>query len=130
LNARRSSGFTLIEMVIAFAILGLTLTVLYNVFENALSRSRRDARLSESILVAQSLLARAGVEWPLAEGTRAGEWNGFSYQLAVQANAPGGGQHVATLQTAHITATVVWPEAAGRRGISLSALKFLTPESP
>jgi hypothetical protein len=117
-------------MVVAFAILGVTLTVLYSVFENALLRSRHDARISEGTLVAQSLLARAGVEWPLAEGTRAGEWNGFSYQLAVQANSPGGGQHLTTLPTAHISATVAWPEAAGRRSISLSALKFSTPESP
>jgi general secretion pathway protein I len=130
LNTRHSCGFTLIEMVVAFAILGLTLAVLYSVFESALSRSHHDARLSEGTLVAQSLLARAGVEWPLAEGTRAGEWNGFSYQLAVQATALDRGQHFTTVPTVHVRATVVWPESAGRRSISLSTLKFLTPDSP
>jgi general secretion pathway protein I len=124
MNARRSHGFTLIEMVIALAILGLTLSVLYGAFESALSRSRHDARLSEGTLIAQSLLARAGTEWPLTDGTTRGEWNAYTYELTQQTVSPPLGQPVYTQPTVRVTASVNWTEFAGHRDVTLSTLKL------
>ena len=72
MTARRDAGFTLIEMVIAFAILGLSLSALYATFQSALSRTRHDAHLSEATMLARSVLARAGTEWPMIEGSSQG----------------------------------------------------------
>jgi general secretion pathway protein I len=123
-------GFTLIEMVIAFAILGITLTVLFGVFQNALSRTRHDARLSEGTLLARSLLARAGSEWPLADGTREGSWGGYEYELIEQTVVAPPGQPPYTLPTIRVSASVTWVERAGRRALSLSTLKLLPPGAP
>jgi general secretion pathway protein I len=126
---KRQQGFTLIEMVVAFAILVLALTVLYGIFESTLSRSRHDARLSEGTLIAQSLLARAGTEWPLDTVTRRGEWEGgYAYELAQQEDAPIKGQVPFTLPTIKVTASVTWSEMAGRRTVAVSTLKFLPRE--
>jgi general secretion pathway protein I len=130
MNAMRSHGFTLIEMVVAFAILALTLTALYGAFESSLARSRHDLDLSEGTLLAESLLARGGSEWPLAEGSRSGAWNAYSYELTQQLVAPDPGARPPTLPTMRITASVSWRGAAGTRQIALSTLKFLPPVTP
>jgi general secretion pathway protein I len=126
MSRRSQQGFTLLEMVIAFAILGLTLTVLYGVFENALIRTTHDAHLSEGTLLAQSLLSRAGPEWPLTDGTHDGESHGYSYALIEGTVAPAEGDPRYTVPTVRITASVNWAEDGGRRSISLSTLKLLT----
>ena len=130
MSARRSQGFTLIEMVVAFAILGIALTTLYAVFESALSRIRHDTHLSESILLAQSLLARAGTEWPLAEGVRHGDWQNYRYELAEQGISALDGQPPYTLPAIQVTASVSWVESAGKRTIVLSTLKLLPQVAP
>jgi general secretion pathway protein I len=117
-------------MVIAFAILAITLTALYGTFESALLRSRQNAHLSEATLLAQSLLARAGSDWPLADGTQVGEWNGYGYELAQQTTSTAAGQPPQTLPTILVTASITWPEVAGKRTIAVSTLKLLPPGAP
>jgi general secretion pathway protein I len=129
-NARRSRGFTLIEMVIAFAILGVTLTTLYGSFESSLARARHDARLSEATLVAQSLVARAGSEWPLTAGSQDGNWESYSYEVNEQTINPDHGQAPDTLPAVQVTASVAWHEGANPRHIAISTLKLLPPVTP
>lgn len=123
MNAR-AAGFTLIEMVIAFAILGLSLSALYATFQNALSRTRHDAHLSEATLLARSLLARAGTEWPLIEGSTRGEWSEYTYELAEHKILAPAKDVPFTLPAVQVTAAVTWVEFAGKRTISLSTLKL------
>lgn len=120
-------GFTLIEMVIAFAILGLTLTVLYGVFEGSLSRIRHDTLFREGTLLAQSLLARTGTEWPLADGTHNGESEGFRYVIDERIERPLSAQPPFILPTMLIVASVSWSEASGTHSVSISTLKFMPP---
>jgi len=127
MNARFTQGFTLIEMVIAFAILGMTLTVLYGSFENAMLRTRHDARLSEGTMLAQSLLSRAGSEWPLIDGTHDGKTNGYSYTLIEQTAVPAEDEPPYTIPTVRIIASVNWAEGGTRRSISLSTFKLSAP---
>jgi general secretion pathway protein I len=125
----RQQGFTLIEMVIAFAILGVALTALYGTFESTLLRSRHDAHLGEAVHLAQSLLARAGYDWAQDEQTLTGGWEGFSYEIVQRPMLPPRGQVPYTVRTVLITASVSWPEAAGTRTFALSTLKFLPHET-
>jgi general secretion pathway protein I len=122
MSRRRSQGFTLIEMMVAFAILAVALGVLYSAFENSLSRLRHDAHLQEGILLAQSVLARAGTEWPLA--TTRGEWDAYTYEVTQERDNPPEGQPLYTQPVVRVTAAVSWMESAGRREVTLSTLKF------
>jgi general secretion pathway protein I len=126
MSARDARGFTLIEMVIAFAILGLSLSALYATLQNALSRTRHDARFSEATLFARSLLTRAGTEWPLIDGSTTGKAGGLEYELTELTIKAPPDQPPFTLPTVQVTARVSWPELAGRRSISLSTLKLQT----
>jgi general secretion pathway protein I len=125
MNCRRAStGFTLIEMVIAFAILGLSLSALYATFQSALSRTRHDAHLSEATLLAHSLLARAGTEWPIIEGSLRGEWSEYAYELSEHKRVAPTNEASYTVPTVQVTSTVTWAEPAGKRSYSLSTLKL------
>jgi general secretion pathway protein I len=129
MTARSARGFTLIEMVIAFAILGLSLSALYATLQSALSRTRHDARLSEATLLARSLLARAGTEWPLIEGSTAGAWKDFDYEVAEHKIDASASQPPFTFPTVQVTTRVSWSELAGTRSISITTLKLQTGDS-
>jgi general secretion pathway protein I len=130
MKPRRECGFTLIEMIVAFAILGLMLTALYVTFDAALSRTHRDARLSEGTLIAQSLLARAGTDWTLTAGTREGDFGGYPYTLITTEVPPPSRERPFTLPTFAILVTVSWPGVSGQRSISLSTLKLAPKLEP
>ena len=125
-SSHKMRGFTLIEVVIAFAILGVSLSVLYGAFEGALSRTRRDARFSEATLIAQSLLARAGSEIPWAQQDYSGEWEGYAYQLSQEIRTATGSSSSIVPSTVRIVATVSWPSGTETRNIQLSTLKLVS----
>lgn len=127
MNRRRQYGFTLIEMVVAFAILGLSLTVLYEAFESGLLRARRDEHLREGTLIAQSLLSRVGSEWPLKDGTQTGDSNGYAYVVSEQTVTAIVNERPYSLPTIRIVASVSWHEFAGAQTISIATLKLLPP---
>jgi general secretion pathway protein I len=130
MRSRRERGFTLIEVVVAFAILGTTLAVLYGTFESALSRSSHDAHLREGTLIAQSLLARAGSEWPLTEGSVSGSWETYGYKVTQELVAAPTGEPNYTQPLARVNVSVTWTEPAGERNVSIATLKFQPRVTP
>jgi len=65
-----NKGFTLIEVLVAFVILGLSLTAAYSAFTGGLRSELAAKDSTEGILLAQSYLAEIGVSRPLVEGTQ------------------------------------------------------------
>jgi general secretion pathway protein I len=123
----RCRGFTLIEMIVAFAILSISLTVLYGSFESSLSRVRHDEHLSEATSIARSLLDRTGTEWPLSQltpMTRSGSGGAFRYELRAEAPNTLPGAARPTLPTLKVSALVTWDESAGPRTLTLATLKL------
>ncbi len=81
---RRARGFTLLEVIIAFALLGLALTLLLGSLSGG-ARQVREAELrTRAVLHAQSLLAEAGVAAPLQAGRQQGEWEQGRYHWELQ----------------------------------------------
>ena len=70
---RAARGFTLIEVVIAFVLLGLVLSVAYEIFSEGLTRADALEERSRALEVARSHLDDAGMEEPLKEGIAQGE---------------------------------------------------------
>jgi general secretion pathway protein I len=70
----RSRGFTLIEVVVAFVMLALVLSVSFEIFSGGLRRAGDLEDYSQALLIAQSKLTATGTEKPYKEG----QWQGDS----------------------------------------------------
>jgi general secretion pathway protein I len=69
----RQSGFTLVEVVVAFVLLTLVLAVGFELFSTGMMRSGELAERSQALAVAQSQLALTGAEAALQDGQAQGE---------------------------------------------------------
>lgn len=85
LSARRTQGgFTLIEVIVAFALLALALTLLLGTLSGATRQVRQAEDGTRAALHAQSLLAQLGVGEPLQPGRQQGQLDGGRYQWTLQ----------------------------------------------
>ena len=80
----KQSGLTLLEVIVAFALLGLALTLLLGSLSGAVRQVRGAEEAGRAALHAQSLLAQAGVGVPLLPGISEGEWDGGRYRWRLQ----------------------------------------------
>lgn len=88
---RRDEGFSLIEAVVALAIVGLAMTAFYRAVGGSYGMQARVTLLSSSVELAQSHLDGIGVVTPLAPGTWEGVYNtGFSWHLEIAPVGKGG----------------------------------------
>jgi general secretion pathway protein I len=71
-RCRRAEGFSLLEVLVAFVILALVATSLFNLFAGSLANVGAADDYSRAVLVAESVLAEVGAARPLREGTRTG----------------------------------------------------------
>lgn len=76
-------GFTLIEVVVAFVLLTLVLSVSFEIFTRGMVRAGDLDDRSRALVVAQSRLALAGVDEALKEGVTSGESEDRRYQWSV-----------------------------------------------
>jgi len=66
-------GFTLLEVLVALAILGVSLATLLGVFGESLDRDRAIAQRMAARTLAQSLLVQAEADPALVAGTKSGQ---------------------------------------------------------
>jgi general secretion pathway protein I len=84
-NATSESGFTLVEVIVALAILSIGLSVLLGSIAASLRQTANAARMAEASTLAQSLMAEVGTDLPLKEEDRVGEFpNGYRWHLQMQ----------------------------------------------
>lgn len=81
----RLRGFTLIEVMAAFAIFAVLFGIVLQILSTSISNTRRSGDYTRAALYAQSLLDVFGLEEPL----EAGQWNGsfdeeFGWNLVVE----------------------------------------------
>jgi general secretion pathway protein I len=69
---RRARGFSLLEVLVAFAILALVGTALFRLFSTGLGNAAAADDYSRAVLVAESVLAETASAQPLREGTTQG----------------------------------------------------------
>lgn len=83
-SIRSQRGFTLIEVVVAFALLALALTFLLASLSGATRQIRIASDSSRATLHAQSLLAQVGVGETLQPGLRQGNYDAGRYRWVLQ----------------------------------------------
>lgn len=81
---KRQQGYSLIEVIVAFALLALAATLLLGSLSGAARQVRIADQQGRAAMHAQSLLATVGVDAPLREGRRDGEWEQGRYRWTLQ----------------------------------------------
>lgn len=125
-------GFTLIEVLVAFLILALSLTVLMRIFSGGLRNVGLAEDYAQAVLVAEAQLAATGVVEPLAIGETTGDWDErFRWQRLIDPYQPWEeGETLNAPVTAYrVTVHVDWEREGRTRRISLTSLR-LSSASP
>jgi general secretion pathway protein I len=129
----RQRGFSLLEILVAFSILALSLGVLMQIFSGSLRNADITHDQAQAVVLAQSLLTAAGAEAPLAPGESSGVHTGkFRWLLRVSpfldqartGDTPSLRQQL-PLDLWEVTARVAWGGISGspERAITLSTLR-------
>jgi len=131
---RKSAGFSLLEILVAFVILALVGTVLFRLFGASLNNASLGDEYSRAALDAESRLAAAGAERPLREATDQGtsEDGRYTWSTKVEPYVPPGmtpdQERLAQMLPARLwrlTVTVAWPtDAGGQRTLALSTVRM------
>jgi len=138
---KHQRGYSLLEVIVAFALLALALTLLLGSLSGAARQVHNADLRTRAMLHAQSLLAATGIEQPLQEGRSQGDWEDGRYRWELQvepyldARASALPQAAATTVSgptlAQLTLQVRWGEGSGER-LQWRSLRLLpnTPEAP
>lgn len=127
--SRRQSGFTLVETLVALAIVGLSFAFVFKVISDNLDRTRRTRDDAVAASLAQSLLAQAAAGTPrpgISSGRLAG---GFAWRIAVAPYANPAARRDWTVDAVTIAATVSWRDDGAPRSRTLSTLRVV-PRAP
>ncbi|MCB1875235.1 MAG: type II secretion system protein [Chromatiales bacterium] len=120
---RRQAGFTLLEVLVAFVILALLVTVLLQAAGNAVRGMYVAERYGQAARIAQTLLAGVGIEIPLERGAASGEQgDGFRWQVTVEPFAASE-EAASPSRLFAITVEVSWGGGSRQRSFSLESLR-------
>lgn len=127
-------GYTLIEVVVAFALLAFGLTLLLGSLTNATKQVRTSTDHGRAALHAQTLLDQAGVGEALVVGQRDGELEEgrYRWEMSVSAfrdpsMARPQGQVLGAPQLLQLDLTMTWGEGGPRKRLRLQSLRLVTP---
>lgn len=130
LSRGTSRGYTLIEVLVAFMIMAMALTVLLRIFSGGVRNVAVSADYARAVLIAESQLAAAGIDETLYTGdTRGVEDERFTWTRSVAPYLPSAGYSspVKDLKGWHVTVTVEWPHGDSLRSIDLSTVRLTYP---
>jgi general secretion pathway protein I len=128
-------GYTLLEVIVAFALLALALTLLLGTLSGAARQVRWSGDAGRAALHAQSLLDQVGVGAPIEAGESGGELDGGRYRWALDvrpwrdpSTPPDAPLEPAAPQLFEITLSVRWGEGRPGDRVELRTLR-LAPAS-
>ena len=118
----RAGGYSLIEMVVAMAILGLALGALYQAASGATRNVRTDQRHAYAVELARSLLADHSVV-PVEGISSAGETSsGFRWRVAASPLRRERGSPLPGGMLQELAVTVSWPDGLRQRSVTLNSI--------
>lgn len=132
---KRAHGFTLIEIVVSFAVLAIGLGIAMQIATGAMRNARQAAQRTEAALYAQSLLDSAGIGERLQEGSSSGDFGDeYRWELSVapfEVEGPADSPldpALAPVQLYRLELVVTWGQAPREQEARFVTLRALTPD--
>ena len=124
------AGFTVVEVIVALAILALSLAVLLSVISNGIQYADRAEKLARAGTLAQSLLAKVGTELPIQPGLTAGEFSeGFRWRVRAEPYGDAIDRQQWPVAAYTVSVEVLWGEGREERSVALSTLRLAPKEA-
>lgn len=117
-------GFSLLEVLVAFAVLALSLGVLTQVFTSGMRNTQLSSRYSEAMILAESRLAAATVPGELEEGTDNGEAEGFNWVTEAAPFDTGSPFENPAVKPLRVSVRVSWNDRGQSRSLELVTLRL------
>jgi general secretion pathway protein I len=134
--ARRTQGFTLLEVIVALAIAGLAFAMLFRAGGTGLFAVDTAGRLEEAVARAQSHLAAIGRNVALLQGDSNGD-DGGGYHwwlrvrpLAVRQSGQNPGAPLATTTLYQVEVEISWEAGGHQRAVTLRSERIDTVAAP
>jgi general secretion pathway protein I len=118
------SGFTLVEVIVALAMLSLGLGVLLGSISTALNRTASARKMAEAGSLAQSLLGEVGSEFAVRPDQRDGVSSGYRWHMKM---LPFDGSRQSTsgpVRLYRISVEVAWSEGTQERSYTLTTMRL------
>jgi prepilin-type N-terminal cleavage/methylation domain-containing protein len=131
-------GFTLLEVMVALAILGLGIVTVLELFSGSLRLGVKASRHTQAAIYAQNVMNRVFSLSELTDGEEYGELpGGYAWRARVQEVPPDEGQGrfqrdrenpTDVLHLKEIEVSVTWQEESGEKSLVLHSLRTVTEQ--
>jgi len=120
---RPALGFTLIEILVALAILAIAFGFAFRALSDGFDRLDRDQKNADALLLAQSTLARIGHDIALQDGAvDGGTSDGFTWRIETAPYGDTQDLPAGPLIGHRVEVTIAWNERHQRREVRLTNL--------
>jgi general secretion pathway protein I len=134
---RGQGGYTLIEVVVAFALLAFAMALLLGAMTNATRQVRAAGEYGRAALHAQSLLDQTGIGEALQPGRRDGRLENGRYRWEMEvrpwrdpAAPPATAPILGAPQMMELELILHWGEGGPRQTLRVQTLRLITPNDP
>lgn len=126
----KERGFSLLEILVAFSILALSLGILLNIFSSGANTAAVAEEYTAAVQIAESLMAQTGVETALQAGQTSGlEDEKYRWQVTISPYIPSIAKFdalAATVSLYKVNVRVDWDEGGSGRQFALTTLKLVS----
>ena len=129
MKINKQCGFSLLEILVAFSILAVSLSILLNIFASGVNTAAVAEDYTHAVQIAESFMAKTGVETPLKASQVSGIiQNKYHWQVIVRPfNFNPDAVDTTTLATALFKVKVIvsWGDKPYARHVKLVTLKLI-----